>query len=251
MAEHHSAEQKQLGGRMRVIGLIGGMSWESSRLYYEILNREVKARLGGLHSAKIVMVSVDFAPVEACLKAGDWQGIERVLVPAARQLEAAGAECILLCTNTMHQIAAQIAGAVSVPFFHIIDALGKALQADGRRTAGLLGTASTMANQGYQQMLSHHYGVSCLIPEAAEAEEINQIIFSELCVGVISDTSRQRYLEIIGNLHQRGADSIIMGCTEIALLISADDSELPLYDTTTLHATDAVRWALSDTAAEH
>ena len=231
---------------MRKIGLIGGMSWESSKLYYEILNREVKKRCGGLHSAEVILVSVDFAPIEACLSKRDWQGVAARLIPAAQQLEAAGAEAILLCTNTMHKLAPDIIASVSIPFFHIIDVLGEALATDGRQTSGLLGTAATIQNETYQKMLKDKYNVTTILPTAEETERMDRIIFDELCVGVISADAKRHYLDIIQNLARRGADSIIMGCTEITLLISQDDLSLPLYDTTELHAQYAATWSLSD-----
>lgn len=242
LAHHHHMREE-----MRKIGLIGGLSWESSKLYYEVMNNEVKQRCGGLHSAEIIMVSVDFAPVEACLKNRDWQGVASHLIPAAQQLETAGAEAVLLCTNTMHKIADEISDAISIPFFHIIDALGQALKAEGRKKAGLLGTTATMQNKTYQQMLKENYGVECILPSEAECEVIDQIIFEELCLGIISAHSKEKYLHIIENLAQKGADSIILGCTEITLLLTQQDCTLKVFDTTALHAVYAVNWALETT----
>jgi aspartate racemase len=230
---------------MKTIGLIGGMSWESTKTYYEYLNGAVRDRLGGLHSARIIMVSVDFAPIEALLKQRDWDGIAPYLVGAARQLEAAGADCILLCTNTMHKLAPQITAEISIPFFHIIDVLGMALKADGCSKAGLLGTMATMQNDDIAEMLASKYGVQISVPDMQDMEVVNQIIFDELCLGQVRPSSRKAYLEIMERLNAGGAEAIILGCTEIAMLVSAADTDIPLYDTTSLHAGYATDWSLT------
>jgi len=230
---------------MKIIGLIGGMSWESTKLYYELINQAVREQLGGLHSARIIMVSVDFAPIEALLKQRDWDAIAPYLVTAAKQLEAAGAECVLLCTNTMHKLAPQITEHISIPFFHIIDVLGMALRADGRKQVGLLGTMATMQNDELREMLESNYGVAVIIPDETDRQSVNQIIFDELCLGQIHSSSRKAYLDVIDRLQARGAEAVILGCTEIAMLISDNDTAMPLYDTTTLHARHATGWSLS------
>ncbi|MEC8743974.1 MAG: aspartate/glutamate racemase family protein [Candidatus Puniceispirillaceae bacterium] len=230
---------------MKIIGLIGGMSWESTKIYYEYLNEAARDRLGGLHSARIIMVSVDFAPIESLLKQRDWDGIAPYLVTAARQLEAAGAECVLLCTNTMHKLAPQITEHISIPFFHIIDVLGMALQENGHKQVGLLGTMATMQNEEIADMLASRYGVSVIVPDARDMDIVNQIIFDELCLGQVHSASRNTYLEIMNSLNARGAEAIILGCTEIAMLVSSKDTAIPLYDTTALHASYATDWSLS------
>ncbi len=231
---------------MKIIGLIGGMSWESTKLYYELINQAVRDQLGGLHSARIIMVSVNFEPIEALLKQRDWDGIAPHLVEAAQQLEAAGAEAVILCTNTMHKLAPQISSAISIPFFHIIDVLGMALKADNRKQVGLFGTLATMQNDDLRDMLARNYGVNIIVPDEDDMHIINQIIFDELCVGQVHDASRNAYLKILKTLRAKGAEAVILGCTEIAMLLSDKDTDMPLYDTTALHADYAVRWSLSE-----
>lgn len=230
---------------MRTIGLIGGMSWESSAEYYRIINQQVRQRLGPLRSAQILMYSVDFGPVERAQHAGRWDEAAAILADAARRLEAGGAECIVLCTNTMHLVAEQIQAAVSVPFLHIAEPAGHAALAAGARTVGLLGTAFTMERE-FLKVRLQSLGLTVLVPDAQDRETVHRIIYEELCVGVIDDTSRQRYREIIARLKARGAQAIILGCTEIGLLIKPEHSDLPLLDTTELHARAAVAFALAD-----
>ena len=213
---------------MKIIGLIGGMSWESTKIYYEYLNEAARDRLGGLHSARIIMVSVDFAPIESLLKQRDWDGIAPYLVTAARQLEAAGAECVLLCTNTMHKLAPDYRTYI-YSFFHILDVLGMALQENGHKQAGLLGTMATMQNEEIADMLASRYGVSAIVPDARDMDIVNQIIFDELCLGQVHSASCNTYLEIMNSLNARGAEAIILGCTEIAMLVSSADTAIPLY----------------------
>jgi aspartate racemase len=231
---------------MRTIGLIGGMSWESSAEYYRLINAEVKARLGGLHSARSVMLTVDFAEVEAMQQAGRWEEAGLLLAEAARSLERAGADCVLLCTNTMHKVADAITGAIRIPFIHIADATATAIRADGLRRVGLLGTCFTMEEAFYTGRLVERYGLEVLVPEADDRAVVNQVIYAELCLGAVRAESRAQYRAIMARLAARGAEGIILGCTEITLLVSADDSAVPLFDTTRLHALAAVDFALAE-----
>jgi len=230
---------------MRTIGLIGGMSWESSAEYYRIINQRVRDQLGPLRSAQLLMYSVDFGPVEQAQHAGRWDSAALILEDAARRLQAGGAECVVLCTNTMHLVAPRIEAAVSIPFLHIADAAGSAAVAAGTLTVGLLGTAFTMEQDFLTSRLAAH-GLNVLVPNADERQAVHRIIYEELCVGVISDASRQVYQRVIASLAARGAQAIILGCTEIGLLIKPEHSDLPLLDTTALHAQAAVAFALQD-----
>lgn len=232
---------------MRTIGLIGGMSWESSAEYYRIINQQVRDRLGPLRSAQILLYSVDFGPVEQAQHAGRWDDAALILQDAARRLQAGGADCIVLCTNTMHLVAPQIEAGVSVPFLHIADAAGAAAVKAQTLTVGLLGTAFTMEQDFLKARLAAQ-GLHVLVPDAAERHAVHRIIYEELCVGVINEASRQVYQQAIVNLAARGAQAIILGCTEIGLLIKPEHSELPLLDTTLLHAQAAVAFALGDQA---
>ncbi|ROO34622.1 aspartate/glutamate racemase [Pseudomonas sp. AF76] len=230
---------------MRTIGLIGGMSWESSAEYYRLINQQVRDRLGPLRSAQLLMHSVDFSPVEQAQHAGRWEDAAAILVDAARRLEAGGAECVVLCTNTMHKVAAQIQSAVSIPFLHIADPTGQAALEAGAVTVGLLGTAFTMEQEFLKERLSAQ-GLNVVIPAPEERQAVHRIIYDELCVGVIDPASRQVYQRVIESLAERGAQAIILGCTEIGLLIKPEHSPLPLLDTTHLHARAAVAFALED-----
>lgn len=230
---------------MRTIGLIGGMSWESSAEYYRIINQRVRDQLGPLRSAQLLMYSVDFDPVEQAQHAGRWDDTALILEDAARRLQAGGAECVVLCTNTMHLVAPRIEAAVSIPFLHIADAAGAAAVDAGTLTVGLLGTAFTMEQDFLISRLAAQ-GLTVLVPEADARQAVHRIIYEELCVGVISDTSRQVYQRVIESLAARGAQAIILGCTEISLLIKPEHSRLPLLDTTELHAQAAVAFALQD-----
>ena len=232
---------------MRTIGLIGGMSWESSAEYYRIINQQVRDRLGPLRSAQMLLYSVDFGPVEQAQHAGRWDDAALILQDAARRLQAGGADCIVLCTNTMHLVAPQIEAAVSVPFLHIADAAGAAAVKADTLTVGLLGTAFTMEQDFLKARLTAQ-GLNVLVPDAQERRAVHRIIYEELCVGVISEASRQVYQQAIANLAARGAQAIILGCTEIGLLIKPEHSDLPLLDTTELHAQAAVAFALEDQA---
>ncbi|NMX93226.1 MULTISPECIES: aspartate/glutamate racemase family protein [unclassified Pseudomonas] len=232
---------------MRTIGLIGGMSWESSAEYYRIINQQVRDRLGPLRSAQMLLYSVDFGPVEQAQHAGRWDDAALILQDAARRLQAGGADCIVLCTNTMHLVAPQIEAAVSVPFLHIADAAGAAAVKAQTLTVGLLGTAFTMEQDFLKARLAAQ-GLTVLVPDAQERSAVHRIIYEELCVGVISEASRQVYQQAIANLAARGAQAIILGCTEIGLLIKPEHSDLPLLDTTLLHAQAAVAFVLGDQA---
>jgi aspartate racemase len=228
---------------MKTIGLIGGMSWESTAHYYRVINQETAARLGGLHSAPLIVHSVDFAPIAAMQSAGDWDGAGRQLAEIAKSLEAAGAEVIGLATNTMHIIADQITGAITVPFIHIADPTSDALLADGFETVALLGTRFTMEMGFYRDRLAER-GLTALIPEV-DRTNLNGIIYEELCRGIVREESRRIYVTAIERLAARGAEAVILGCTEITMLIDDAISPLPVYDTTDLHAKALVTAALA------
>ncbi|MCS2608826.1 aspartate/glutamate racemase family protein [Halomonas dongshanensis] len=229
---------------MRTLGIIGGMSWESTQSYYRALNEGVKQVLGGFHSAKLVLVSVDFADIEALQRENDWQKAGEQLAQAARQLEAAGAEALLLATNTMHKVAEAIESATPLTFLHIADATGEKLMEAGVTRVGLLGTRFTMEQAFYKERLSERFGMEVIVPSDAERDEVHRVIYEELCQGVIEKASRVRYLDIIDNLAAQGAQAVILGCTEIALLVQQVHTKVPLYDTTALHAQKAVAWSL-------
>lgn len=230
---------------MKTIGLLGGMSWESTVTYYQLINQMVNQQLGGLHSAKLILHSVDFQYIENCQKQGEWDAAGKVLADAALSLQTAGAECIVLCTNTMHKVASHITSKISIPFIHIADATISALQADNIQRVALLGTQYTMTQPFYKERLIDA-GLSVLIPEQQAIEKINQIIFTELCKGIISSASKNYFLSVINQLREQGAESVILGCTEIGLLIQSTDTSIPLYDTTYLHAEAAVKWGLGE-----
>ena len=229
---------------MKTIGLIGGMSWESSIQYYRIINETTKARLGGLHSAKSVMVSVDFAEIEALQHEGRWEEAGRLMTEAAQSLERAGADCVVLCTNTMHKLADRIQAGIRIPFLHIADATAEKIAAAGLGTVGLLGTRFTMEEDFYRGRLVQRHGLRVVVPEPAEREAVHRVIYDELCQGLIRDASRKRYAEIIRGLVAAGAQGIILGCTEIELLVRPADSPVPVFPTTTIHAEAAVGFAL-------
>lgn len=228
---------------MKTIGLLGGMSWESTVTYYQLINTAVKEHLGGYHSAKILLHSVDFAEIEECQVRGDWERAGQILGEAAAGLERAGAELLLICTNTMHKVASQISGYLSIPLLHIAEATADALEERGIRSVGLLGTKYTMQQAFYKAKLIER-GIRVLVPEDAEMEQVNAVIFNELCLGIVSNTSRKAYLKIIDHLVARGAQGVILGCTEIGLLVAQSDTATPLFDTTYIHADRAVKLAL-------
>lgn len=228
---------------MKTIGLLGGMSWESTVTYYRLINEGIKQRLGGLHSAKLVLVSVDFAEIEQLQHAGDWQAAGAVLTEAAAGLQKAGADFMLICTNTMHKVAPQIQSQVALPLLHIADATADQLLADGVSSVGLLGTRFTMEQDFYKQRLIER-GLTVVVPDDDARAEVNRVIYEELCLGRILEPSRQRYQQVIKALQKNGAEAVILGCTEIGLLVRPQDSPLPLYDTTEIHADIAVQFAL-------
>jgi aspartate racemase len=230
---------------MKTIGLLGGMSWESSAQYYGIINRTVMSRLGHPHSARVLMLSVDFGEIERLQHAGEWDSLGAILAAEARRLEAGGAECILLCTNTMHLRADDIIAAVSIPLIHIGDSTGKAIQRAALKRVGLLGTAFTMEKPFYRERLQNEFGLEVLIPDDDERQMIHRVIYEELVGGTVRAESRAAYLAVIERLRQRGAEGIILGCTEIMLLVDQDHVDLPLFDTTRLHAIDGVDFALA------
>jgi aspartate racemase len=233
---------------MRTIGLIGGMSWESSAEYYRLINAGIRDQLGPLRSASMLMHSVDFGPIALAQREGRWSDAGDMLAMAARSLEAGGAGCVVLCTNTMHKVAAQIEAAVSIPFLHIADPVGRAATLRDWKMVGLLGTAFTMEESFLKDRLAERYGINVLTPPAHEREVVHQVIYEELCAGVISGASRRRYQTIIDRLAARGAEAVILGCTEITLLIKPSDASIPLLDTTPLHASAAIDFALDSTA---
>ncbi|MGX0583538.1 amino-acid racemase [Sphingomonas sanguinis] len=222
------------------------MSWESSAEYYRIINQGVRARLGPTASASCLLWSFNFAEIEALQHKGDWDGLTARMTEAARMLEAGGAELLLICTNTMHRTAPAVEAAVKVPLVHIADPTAERIKAAGRRTVGLLGTAFTMEQEFYKGRLAESHGLDVVIPDAADRAEVHRIIYEELVAGRILDTSRDRYRAVIGRLVEAGAEAIILGCTEIMLLIGAQDSPVPVFDTTALHAQAAVERALAD-----
>lgn len=228
---------------MKKIGLIGGMSWESSAKYYQLINQEVKKQLGGLHSAKCILYSVDFAETQRYQAAGEWVKAGRLLGDAALSLEKAGADFIIICTNTMHKVIEFVAEKISIPILHIADATANEIQKSDIRTIGLLGTKYTMEQDFYISRIESN-GIKVLVPESADRQVINKVIFEELCLGEILPSSREKYKKIIERLVDDGAEGIILGCTEIGLLVKQQDSEVPLFDTTIIHAFEAVKKAL-------
>jgi aspartate racemase len=229
---------------MRTIGLLGGMSWESTAVYYRRINESVRDRLGGLHSAKVIMHSVDFDSIVALQKSDDWDQAGAILAALARDLEIAGADCVLICTNTMHKLAETVQHAVSVPLLHITDVTGRQVAAAGCRRPLLLATRYTMEQDFYLSQLRDKHGLSPMVPDAEDRTAVHDIIFNELCRGVVQDSSRQRYLEIVATAKAAGADSVILGCTEICLLIGPEHFDLPVFDSTLIHADAAVDFAL-------
>lgn len=230
---------------MKTIGVIGGMSWESSAEYYRLLNGYAKARLGGHHNARSLMLTVDFAGVEALQRAGAWDALGVEMAEAAVRLERGGAEIVLLATNTMHRVCASIESAISIPFLHIADPTGAALKAAGVTRAGLLGTRYTMEQDFYVGRLRERHGIETVVPAESDRADVHRIIYDELCHGVVKAASRRAYQRVIEDLMARGAQAVILGCTEIMLLIGPDDSVLPVFDTTALHAHAAVDWAIN------
>ncbi len=229
---------------MKIIGLIGGMSWESTAHYYQSINQQVKQRLGGLHSARIVLYSVDFHDIERLQHADKWEEAGACLAHAAHALESAGADFLVMCTNTMHKVAPAIEAAVRIPLLHIADPTARAVKNAGLRTVGLLGTRFTMEQDFYRGRLEAQHGLQILVPDETDREVVHNVIYDELCLGFVRESSRQAYREIIARLVTRGAQGIILGCTEIAMLVSPSDAPVPVFDTTALHALSAVERSL-------
>jgi len=225
---------------MKTVGLLGGMSWESTAGYYKAINEGVKSKLGGLHSAKIAMYSVDFEPIEKLQHQGDWEGTAQILTDAARKVESAGADFLLICTNTMHKVAAQIEEAIDIPILHIADATAEMLLANGVQTVGLLGTAFTMEEDFYKGRLQKQHGLDVIVPNATDRKLVHDVIYNELCFGKIEPESKVEYLRVISALAAQGAQAVILGCTEIGMLVQQSDTSVALYDTTQIHASKAV-----------
>lgn len=230
---------------MKTIGLIGGMSWESTVTYYQIVNETIKRELGGLHSAKVLLYSVDFAEIEKYQASGEWEKSAEVLADAAMNLEKAGADYIVICTNTMHKVAPEIQKKISIPIIHIAEATADELKLKGISKVGLLGTKYTMTQEFYKSKLIEA-GIEVVIPDQAGVETVNDIIYNELCLGIISEESKKKYLGIIADLEESGAQGVILGCTEIGLLIQQKDTKLPVFDTTQIHATKAALMAIDE-----
>ncbi len=239
VTERNSVSQK-------VIGLIGGMSWESSAEYYRIINERVRDRLGGLHSARCLMWSFDFAEIEALQHAGRWVDATALMIDAARRLERGGADFVVICTNTMHRMADQVQAAIGLPLLHIADPTAERIRAAGLRRVGLLGTAFTMEQDFYKGRLVQKHGLEVLVPDDADRATVHRVIYDELVQGRIDEASREAYRGVIARLVERGAEAVILGCTEIMLLVRPEDSPVPLYDTTAIHAEAAVELALSN-----
>ena len=230
---------------MKTIGLLGGMSWESTIPYYRLINEGIKQQLGGLHSASLLLHSVDFHEIEACQSRGEWDKAGDILAQAAIGLQQAGAEGIVLCTNTMHKVAEAIESRCSLPFLHIADATGRVISAQGMSRVALLGTRYTMEQDFYRGRLEQQFAIECLIPDADARAMINRVIFDELCLGQFTEASRQYYVEVIEALAAQGAEGVIFGCTEIGLLVPVERSPIPVFDTAAIHAADAVTFMLS------
>jgi len=229
---------------MKTIGLLGGMSWESSIEYYRIINENVKERLGGLHSAQSLMYSVDFAEIEKLQHAGDWEALTRAMIDSAKRLERGGADFLVICTNTMHRMAPEVSAAINIPLLHIADATADAIRNKGLDTVGLLGTRFTMEGDFYRGKLEKDHGLRVLIPTEEGRETVHRIIYDELVQGSIREDSRKAFLDVIAELQSRGAQGVILGCTEIPLLVKQKDVSIPIFDTTSIHAQAAVDWAL-------
>ena len=231
---------------MKTIGLLGGMSWESTVTYYRLINEEVKKKLGGLHSAKICLYSVDFDEIEKLQHTGNWAETARILSEAAKRIEAGGADFLLICTNTMHKVAPEIEANINIPLLHIADATAEQIQTKGFQTVGLLGTNFTMEQEFYKGRLVEHHGISVLVPDQADREYVHNVIYNELCLGKIETNSRAECVRIIEKLAEQGAQAVILGCTEIPLLVKQEHTSVPLFDTTEIHAMKAVEKALMD-----
>lgn len=231
---------------MKIIGLIGGMSWESSLEYYRIINEGVKEKLGGLHSAKCLMYSVDFEEIEKLQHQGKWEEATKIMIDVAKRLEQGGADFVVICTNTMHKMAEEMQQNIQIPLLHIADATAEKIKEAGYKKIGLLGTKFTMEENFYKGRLIEKFGMEVIIPDEAERQEVHDVIYKELCLGVIQQKSKDRFKIIIENLAKKGAEAVILGCTEIPLLIHQDDVSIPLFDTTRIHAESAVEYSLKN-----
>lgn len=229
---------------MKTIGLVGGISWESSAHYYQIINREVQRRLGGVHSCKCLLYSVDFAEIEALQRAGDWETLAQIMADAGRRLKNGGADLLLICANTMHKVADAVEEETGLPVLHIADAVATEMKHRGLKTAGLLGTRYTMEGTFYSNRLEELHGIAAIVPDAADRQAVHDIIFKELVVGEINPSSKARLLEIVQKLSRMGAEGVILGCTELPMLVNQTDCEIPIFDTTFLHAMAGVDYAL-------
>ena len=234
---------------MKTIGLLGGMSWESTALYYRWINEGIRQQLGGLHSARIALISVDFQEIEQLQHAGDWQGAGQLLARAANHVEAAGADFLLICTNTMHKVAEQIESAISIPLLHLADATAEKIIQQGFGKVGLLGTNFTMEQDFYKGRLAKKYDLDVIVPDVEDRSLVHRVIYDELCLGTIKSESRQQYLQIIQQMYKNGAQCVIAGCTEITMLVQQQHTTVPLYDTTAIHAEAAVKMALDESSA--
>jgi len=230
---------------MKTIGMLGGMSWESTASYYKAINEGIKSQLGGFHSAKICMYSVNFDEIEKLQRAGEWEKTGELLANAAKSVETAGADFLIICTNTMHKVANQIERSISIPILHIADATANALLADNVKKVGLLGTRFTMEQDFYKQRLIEKFDIEVIVPNANDRTVIHNVIYDELCLGHIHQKSRAAYIDIINKLYEQGAQAVILGCTEIALLVQQEHTDVPLYDTTKIHAQQAVKMAIA------
>lgn len=230
---------------MKTIGLLGGMSWESTLGYYKAINEGINKELGGLHSAKIVMYSVDFEPIEQLQHVGDWNGTAKILSVAAQSIQAAGADFLLICTNTMHKVAKEIGESIRIPILHIADATAEILVNHGVKKVGLLGTAFTMEQEFYKGRLLSQYNLEVLVPNEKDRQIIHKVIYQELCLGKITANSKAEYLRVIDALAAQGAEAVILGCTEIGMLVNQSDTDVKLMDTIAVHAQQAVRYAIS------
>jgi len=231
---------------MKLIGLIGGMSWQSTIPYYRLINEFVEERLGGLHSARMLLYSVDFHDIEHLQRVGDWQTAGQLLAATARSLENAGADCLVLCTNTMHRVSPAIEAAVRIPLLHIVDPTAQVIKSAGFSAVGLLGTRFTMEDDFYRDRLTARHGLTVLTPSAVDRDLIHRIIYDELCRGKVLPASREVFRKVMRSLSAQGAQAIILGCTEICLLVTQTDSAVPLFDTTSIHALHAAAWALQN-----
>lgn len=228
---------------MKTIGLIGGMSWESTLFYYRHINEAVRKRLGGLHSAKLLLYSVDFDPIERLQHAGNWDATAKIISSAARSLQAGGADFFLICTNTMHRVAETVAQSVDIPLLHIADGTAAVLKSEQISRIGLLGTSFTMEQAFYKDRLTRQHGIEVVVPDSEDREVVHHIIYQELCLGEVKPASRDRYLHIVDKLVRQGAEGVILGCTEIGMLIEQSDTPVRLFDTTAIHANEAVKFA--------